>query len=66
MLFAANIAVVTIVLVILCSHSSDVHQHSTFNRNRTATLLWGTDFWSRPSTKLSRKKEVDPVVISCL
>jgi len=31
-----------------------VHQHSTFNRSREATLLWGTDFQRRPSTKLSR------------
>ena len=47
MLFAANIALeqeviaaaFTIALLILYLHASDVHQHSTFNRNRTATLL---------------------------
>jgi len=29
--------------------AADVHQHNTFNRSWTATLLWGTDIWSRPS-----------------
>ena len=27
---------------LLYLHASDVHQHSTFNRSQTATLLWGT------------------------
>jgi len=61
MLFAANIAIeqeviaadITIALLILYLHASDVHQHSTFNRSRAETLLWGNDFRSRPSTKLS-------------
>jgi len=47
MLFAANIAVeqdviaaaMTIALLILYLHASDVHQHSTFNRSRAETLL---------------------------
>jgi len=47
MLFAATIAVeqeviaadITIVLLILYLHASDVHQHSTFNRSRAKTLL---------------------------
>jgi len=47
MLFAANIAVeqdviaaaIMIALLILYLHASNVHQHSTFNRNRAATLL---------------------------
>jgi len=62
MLFADNITVeqdviaaaITIALLIRYLHASDVHQHSTFNRSRAATLLWGTDFRHRPSTKLSR------------
>ena len=41
-------AAITIALI-LYLHASDVHQHSTFNRSWTATLLWGTDIWSRPS-----------------
>ena len=32
-------AAITIALVILYLHASAVHQHSTFNRSRTATLL---------------------------
>jgi len=40
------------IALILYLHASDVHQHSTFNRSWTATLLWGTDIRSRPSTKL--------------
>jgi len=47
-------ASITTAFVILYLHASDVHQHSTFNQSRAATLLWGTDFRSRPSTKLSR------------
>jgi len=62
MLFATNIAIdqevigttITVGLLMLCLHSSHVHQHSTFNRSRAQTLLWGTDFQSRPSTNLSR------------
>jgi len=46
-------------LVILYLHASD----STYNRSQAAILLWGTDFPSRPTTKLSRMWEVDPVVI---
>ena len=37
---------ITIALVILYLHASAVHQHSTFNRSRVATLLRGTDFRS--------------------
>jgi len=55
-------AAITIALI-LCLHASDVHQHSTFNRSWTATLPWGTDIRSRPSTKLLLIQEVDPVVI---
>jgi len=44
-------AAITIALM-LYLHASDAHQQSTFNRSWTATLLWGTDIWSRP-TKLS-------------
>jgi len=40
-------AAITIALM-LYLHASDVHQHSTFNRNWTATLLSGTDIRSRP------------------
>jgi len=40
---------ITIALLILYLYASDVHQHSTFNRSRTTTLLWGTDIRSRPS-----------------
>jgi len=63
MLSAPNIAVqqdvieapITIALLILYLHASDVHQHSMFNhRGRAATLLWGTDFRRRPATNLSR------------
>jgi len=47
MLFAINIAIeqeviaatIAIALLILYLHSSDVHQHSTFNQNRAETLL---------------------------
>jgi len=47
MLFAANIAGeqeviaadITIALLILYLHASDVHQHSTLNRSRADTLL---------------------------
>jgi len=50
MLFATNIAVeqeviaaaITIALVILYLHVSDVHQHRMFNRSRAAVLLWGS------------------------
>jgi len=45
---------ITIALLMLYLHASDVHQQSKFNRSRAATLLWGTDIRSRPSTKLSR------------
>jgi len=41
------------IALILYLQASDVHQHSTFNRSWTATLLRGTDIRSRPSTKLS-------------
>jgi len=33
------------------------NQHRTFNRSWTATLLWGTDIRSRPSTKLWAHKK---------
>ena len=57
-------AAITIALVVLYLHASDVHQHSTFNRSQTATVLWGNDFRrSKPSTKFSRIEEVDPAVI---
>jgi len=47
MLFATNIAVeqeittaaITIALLIQYLHTSDVHQHSTFNQSRAKTLL---------------------------
>jgi len=61
MLSAANIAVerevigaaITIALLILHLHASDVHQHSTFNRSRAEILLWGNDFRrSRPTKRL--------------
>jgi len=45
---------ITIALVILHLHASDVQQRNTFNRSQAAILLWGADFRSRPSTKLSR------------
>ena len=45
----SNRGAITITLRTLHLHASDVHQHSTFNRSRAATLLWGTDFRSRPS-----------------
>jgi len=32
-------AAITIALVVLYLHASDVHQHSTFNRSQTATVL---------------------------
>jgi len=54
-------AAITIVLI-LYLHASDIHQHSTFNRSRAATLLWGTDFRRTPSTKHTRIY-VDPLVI---
>jgi len=46
-LFAAGLAVeqeviaadITIALLILYLHASDVHQHSTFNRSRAEALL---------------------------
>jgi len=48
MLFAINIAVeqeaigvaITIVLLILHLHASDVHQHRMFNLSWAETLLW--------------------------
>ena len=46
-------AAITIALI-LYLHASDVHQHSTFNQSRAATLLWGIDIRSRSSTKISR------------
>ena len=60
--FAASIAVeqdaiaaaIAIALLMLYLHASDVHIQSSFNRSRAATVLWGTDFRSRPSTKLWR------------
>jgi len=70
--FSATIAVeqeviaadITIALLILYLHALDVHPHSTFNRSRAETLLWGNDFRrSWPSAKLSRIKEVHPVFI---
>jgi len=70
MLFATNIAVdqdviaaATTIALILYSYGSDVQQHRMLSRSRVATLLWSTDFRRRPSTKLSRIYEVDPVVI---
>jgi len=33
------VAAITIVLVILYIHASDVHQHSMFNQSRAETLL---------------------------
>jgi len=47
-------AAITTALVILYLHTSDVHQHSTYNRSRSAVLLWGADFRSKPSRKLLR------------
>jgi len=49
MLFAANIAIeqevieaaITIAFLILHLHSSDIHQHRTFNRNRAETCSEG-------------------------
>jgi len=60
MLFATNIAIeqevigtaISMALLMLYLQASDVHQHSTFDRSRAETLLWGNDFRrSRPSTK---------------
>jgi len=49
-------------LLMLYLHASDIPKHSTFNRSRAATVLWGTDFRSRPSTKLWR---IYPYILAC-
>jgi len=41
------------IALILYLHASNLHQDSTLNRSRTATLLLAIDIRSRSSTKLS-------------
>jgi len=53
-------AAITIALI-LYLHASDVHQHSTFNRSWTVTLLWGTDIRSRPSKNFRACKKWIPL-----
>jgi len=53
-------AAITIALLILYLCASHVHQHSTFNRSRAGSLLWGTDIRSRFSTNFRSYKKWVP------
>ena len=57
-------------------HASDVHQHSTFNRNRAAALLLGRagakncgaqlEYWSRGPHYLQKLRLLNPLVDNAL